>query len=126
MYSATLGSIRKAITEQVSILELANAYNNVNAYETIYAKTLDFREQNYIVICNTLWNDAGGVHTYLRITMNGVTLATYDDVGAGGTNYSHIPIPALAKVYGLLVVEMHADGVNSARLSNLNIYLSEA
>ena len=127
-YAATVGSFKRALAENVSLLELTYAESSSLTYETVYQKTLDFTNGIYLVVGFDFGNTIGA-DSYLEFVMEGSQI--YENVWRGGAGHAYVYakrlLSAPQKTYGAFQVNMKTvNAVQPAQLWDLAIYLSEA
>ena len=125
-YSITSETMKSILTKAVSILELFIAKVDLTTWYTVYAKTIDLSEIDYLIISFYIEATAPS-RAYVEFFHNGTSLYS-TDVGTSGYDYQKITLSAgTTKERGQFVVKMKTSGAgDSAYVRDLAVYSSEA
>jgi hypothetical protein len=127
-YTVTVGSIKRAIVEQVGIVEISRARATTDTYYTVFQQDVDLSQVVNLCIGFDLSAGAGGIG-YIHIEHNGVTLYDTDTpAGTLTTRFSKVVlVSGTTKVLGTFKIQLKNAvlGVNT-NLYDMQIYATEA
>ena len=125
MYSATVGSIKRALAEGVTLALISRANTASNTYQTIYQTEMDLTQLNKVGIGFDLTSAALSA-AWCKVIHNGVTLYEVSVPGAGGgvPEFTIVDLVAgTTKVLGVFQVQIkNGGGVSTIYLGDCQMY----
>jgi hypothetical protein len=112
MYSATVGSIKRALTEGVTLGLISRATTGNPVYEEIYKTMMDLTQLNYVCVGLDVSGGGGGGITKVKIEQAGIILDTITSpVGASMTYFNRIALNANTRVLGMFKISMQSSSM---------------